>query len=121
MVGYRRHTSNASENRSRNVRGARQVWAAVFHAPGQSNETRARLREIWHAHQVRTAARKLAEGRALIARGKVLPGLARAADGVAHVLIRRPPRIWIRLGSKTRARESRPIAARPEALHRSVR
>ena len=32
MVGYRRHEANASGDRSRNVRGARQVWAAGFHA-----------------------------------------------------------------------------------------
>lgn len=111
MVGYRRHSVNASGDRSRNVRGARQVWAAVFHARYDSAETSARLRAIWRAHQARTAARKLAEGRALIVRGRLLRGSLKAADGMAHVLLRRPPRVWMRLGSRTRNPESRASAS----------
>ena len=60
--------------------------------------------------QARTARRKLAEARALVARGKVLPGMSRAADGVAHALLRHPPRIWITQGAKVRQRESRSAA-----------
>ena len=74
LAGYRRHTSNASGNRSRNVCGARQVWAALYHADHGSDGTRQRIRGIWRAHQSRTARRKFAEGRALVARGKVVPG-----------------------------------------------
>ncbi|GAA1762350.1 glycosyltransferase family 2 protein [Agromyces humatus] len=109
LVGYRRHTSNASGNRARNVRGARQVWAAVYHAD-HSDGMRQRIRGIWRAHQARTARRKFDEGRALIAHGRLLPGLAQAADGVAHTLLRHPPRIWIALGSRTRAHEVRSSA-----------
>lgn len=105
LAGYRRHTSNASGNRARNVRGARQVWATVYHADHDSNETRETLRRIWRAHQARTSRRKLAEARALIAHGKLLPGMSRAADGIAHALLRHPPRIWMALGAKTRERE----------------
>jgi glycosyltransferase involved in cell wall biosynthesis len=108
MVGYRRHSSNASGDRSRNVRGARQVWAAMFHGQRDSAATVERIRGIWRAHQARTASRKLAESRSLIARGRVLQGLARAADGVAHVLLRRPPRIWMPIGMRTRVRQARP-------------
>ena len=110
MVGYRRHASNASGNRARNVRGARQVWAAVYHADHGAEGTRTRIRGIWRAHQARTARRKFAEARALVARGKVLPGMSRAADGVAHALLRHPPRIWITQGAKVRERESRSAA-----------
>lgn len=94
MVGYRRHTANASGDRSRNVRGARQVWAAVYHAPGRAAPARARLRGIWRAHQARQTRRKLDEARALLARGRLFAALARSADGVAHALLRHPPRIW---------------------------
>lgn len=97
MAGYRRHAANASGDRSRNVRGARQVWSAVYHADHSSAETARRIRGIWRAHQARTASRKVAEGRALIAQGRVLPGIARSVDGVAHVLLRRPPRAWSRV------------------------
>jgi glycosyltransferase involved in cell wall biosynthesis len=99
MVGYRRHTANASGDRSRNVRGARQVWAAVFYGQRGSAATAERIRGTWRAHQARTVSRKLAESRGLIARGRVLPGLARAADGVAHALLRRPPRFWMPPGA----------------------
>ncbi len=116
LVGYRRHTSNASGNRSRNVWGARQVWAALYHADLGSDGTRQRIRGIWRAHQSRTARRKFAEGRALVARGKVVPGIKRAADGVAHALLRHPPRFWMAQGAKTRERE-----ARSAALSRSAR
>jgi len=95
MVGYRRHASNASGDRSRNVRGARQVWAAVFHNLNRSAASSEQLRGIWRAHQRRTASRKFSEGRALIARGRIVQGAARTADGVAHTLLLRPPRIWI--------------------------
>jgi len=95
MVGYRRHASNASGDRSRNVRGARQVWAAVFHTPNRSAASSEQLRGIWRAHQRRTAARKFSEGRALIARGRLIHGTARTADGVAHTMLFRPPRVWI--------------------------
>ena len=69
--------------------------------------TRQRIRGIWRAHQSRTARRKFAEGRALVARGKVVPGIKRAADGVAHALLRHPPRFWMAQGAKTREREAR--------------
>ena len=107
MVGYRRHTANASGDRSRNVRGARQVWAAVFPGHRDSAAAAERIRGIWRAHQARTASRKLAESCSLIARGRVLQGLARAADGVAHVLLRRPLRVWMPIGSRTRVRQAR--------------
>lgn len=108
MVGYRRHSANASGDRSRNVRGARQVWAAVFHGQRDSAAAAERIRGIWRAHQARTASRKLAESRSLIAGGRVLQGLARAADGVGHVLLRRPPRVWMPIGSRTPGRQARP-------------
>jgi glycosyltransferase involved in cell wall biosynthesis len=110
LAGYRRHASNASGNRARNVRGARQVWAAVYHADHGSDGTRTRIRGIWRAHQARTARRKLAEARALVAHGKLLPGMSRAADGVAHALLRHPPRIWMAQGAKVRETESRAAA-----------
>ncbi|WP_400997727.1 glycosyltransferase family 2 protein [Agromyces sp. GXQ0307] len=94
MVGYRRHTANASGDRARNVRGARQVWASVFHRPHASVETRRRLRAVWRAHQSRTTARKVAEGRALLARGRIIPGAGRIVDGLAHTMLRRPLRVW---------------------------
>lgn len=115
LAGYRRHASNISGNRARNVRGARQVWAAVYHADHDSDETRVRIRGIWRAHQARTARRKLTEGRALIARGSVMPGMARVADGIAHALLRNPPRIWMGQGAPANAREVRPSVAEPEA------
>lgn len=95
MVGYRRHASNASGDRSRNIRGARQVWAAVFHTSNRSAASSEQLRAIWRAHQRRTAARKFSEGRSLIARGRLIHGAARTADGVAHTVLLRPPRVWI--------------------------
>lgn len=106
MVGYRRHASNASGDRSRNVRGARQVWAAVFHTPNRSAAFSEHLRGIWRAHQRRTAARKFSEGRALIARGRLIHGAARTADGVAHTMLLRPPRVWISGGSMHRVHEA---------------
>lgn len=107
LAGYRRHSSNATGNRARNIRGARQLWAAVYHDDRNDAGQTQRLRGIWRAHQARTARRKLAEGNALIARGKVLHGVLRSADAAAHVLLRHPPRIWIALGSKAREREFR--------------
>ncbi|MBM7502745.1 glycosyltransferase family 2 protein [Agromyces aurantiacus] len=94
MVGYRRHASNASGDRARNVRGARQVWSAVYHRRSGSPDADRRIRRIWRAHQARVARRKLGEGRAMIARGQVLAGLARVTDGMAHALLRWPPRAW---------------------------
>lgn len=114
MAGYRRHASNASANRARNVRGARQVWAAVYHGDHDSDATRARFRSIWRAHQARTARRKLTEGRALIARGRLVPGMSRVADGIAHALLRHPPRLWLGQGAKARTRDVRPPVAVPE-------
>lgn len=111
MVGYRRHAANASGNRARNVRGARQVWAAVYYAHFESNGARERIRGIWRAHQIRSARRKLAEARALIARGELLRGMSRAIDGIAHALLRRPPRSWMSLGVKAREREGRSTAS----------
>ncbi len=107
LAGYRRHFTNASGDRTRNVRGARQVWAAVYHADYETDETRKQLRRRWRAHQTRTARRKIAEGRALIAEGKILPALARAADGIAHALLRHPPRVWAAQGAEVREREIR--------------
>jgi GT2 family glycosyltransferase len=107
LVGYRRHTSNASGDRARNVRGARQVWAAVYHADHPVAGTRKHLRGVWRAHQSRTARRKLAEARALIAEGRIVVALARAADGVAHALIHHPPRVWAAQGAQIREREVR--------------
>ena len=107
LVGYRRHASNASGNRTRNVRGARQVWAAVYHGDFESDGTRVRIRGIWRAHQARTARRKLEEARALVASGKIGPGMSRAADGIAHALLHRPPRVWAAQGAKVRERRSR--------------
>lgn len=107
LAGYRRHASNTSGNRPRNVRGARQVWAAVYHSDLGSEIMRKRIRAIWLAHQARTARRKLAEARALVARGKLVAATSRAFDAVAHALLRRPPRIWMAQGQKTRERESR--------------
>jgi glycosyltransferase involved in cell wall biosynthesis len=104
MVGYRRHSANASGNRARNIRGARQVWAAVFYDVSNSAGTSDRIRAIWRAHQARTASRKLAEARELAARGKLLSGLSRAADALAHAVLRRPLRSWLPSdrGSETR-------------------
>jgi len=110
LAGYRQHGANASRNRERNVRGARQVWATVYHAAHRSDGTRTRIRAIWRAHQARTARRKLAEARALVARGKLLSGMWRAADGLAHTLLRHPPRVWMAQGEKTRQVESRVAA-----------
>lgn len=107
MVGYRRHASNSSGNRARNVRGARQVWAAMYHSDFESAGAREHIRGIWRAHQARTARRKLGEARALIARGRLLRGMSRAADGIAHALLRQPPRIWMAQGAKVREREVR--------------
>ena len=56
---------NASGNRRRNVCGARQVWAALYHGDHGSDGMRQRIHGIWRAHQSRTARRKFAEGRAL--------------------------------------------------------
>ncbi len=109
MVGYRRHASNASGNRARNVRGARQLWAAMYHADFDSEGTRQRIRGIWRAHQARASRRKLAEARALVARGELLRGMSRAADGIAHALLRHPPRIWMAQAAKTRERETQSI------------
>ncbi|MEV1128799.1 glycosyltransferase [Agromyces sp. NPDC049794] len=113
LAGYRRHPWNASGNRERNVRGARQVWSKVYQAEHDSESMRDRIRGIWRAQQVRAAKRKLAEARALVARGKFLPGVKRAADGLGHLLLHHPPRIWITQGVKARARESleRPSAS----------
>ena len=116
LAGYRRHTSNASGNRSRNVHGARQVWATLYHADHRSDSTRQRIRGIWRAHQARAARRKLSEGRALIARGKIVPGIKQGVDAVAHLLLRRPPRFWIAQGERLRARESRSIATASEVV-----
>ena len=103
--------STASGNRARNVRGARQVWAAVYHADHGAEGTRTRIRGESGAHTRRAPPRRnSAEARALVARGKVLPGMSRAADGVAHALLRHPPRIWITQGAKVRERESRSAA-----------
>ncbi|MDQ0577134.1 glycosyltransferase family 2 protein [Agromyces albus] len=107
LVGYRRHALNTSGNRARNVRGARQIWAAVYHGDFESDGTRKLIRGIWRAHQARTARRKLAEARALIVRGKLLCGMSRAADGIAHALLRQPPRIWMAQGAKVREHEVR--------------
>ncbi len=111
MVGYRRHAANASGNRARNVRGARQVWAAVYYADLESKGARERIRGIWRAHQARTARRKLTEARGLIAHGELLRGMSRAIDGIAHALMRRPPRIWMSLGAGARRREGRSTAS----------
>lgn len=107
LAGYRQHGSNASGNHERNVRGARQVWAAVYHAEHRSDGTRNRIRAIWRAHQARTARRKLAEARALVLRGRLLSGMSRAADGLAHAVLRHPPRVWMAQGARTRHAESR--------------
>lgn len=107
MVGYRRHASNISGDRARNVRGARQVWATLYHSDLGSDGTRELLRGIWRAHQARTARRKLIEARTLVASGEFLRGISRAADGIAHVLLRHPPRIWMSLAAKSREREIR--------------
>lgn len=107
MVGYRRHGSNASGNRARNVRGARQVWAAVYHSDLGTDGTRERIRGIWRAHQARTARRKFMEARALVTSGALLRGVSRAVDGIGHVLLRHPPRIWMSLAGRTREREVR--------------
>lgn len=115
LAGYRRHMSNASGDRARNVWGARQVWATVYHADDNHDGTRKRISSIWRAHQARTARRKLAEAGVLIARAKVLPAMMRAADGVAHALLRRPPRVWIVQGTKMRHRETRRVATSSEA------
>lgn len=109
LVGYRRHASNASGNRARNIRGARQVWAAVYHSDFDSEGARERIRGIWRAHQARTSRRKLAEARALVARGELLSGMSRAADGIAHALLRRPPRIWMTQGAKVRERQDQSV------------
>ena len=111
LAGYRRHASNASGNRARNVRGARQVWAAVYHADHGPDGTRQRIRGIWRAHQARTARRKFAEGRDLIARGRIVPGIKRAVDGVAHALLRHPLRIWMAQGARIREREAETAAS----------
>lgn len=107
LAGYRRGTSNATGNRARNVRGARQLWSAVYHDDRNDEVQVQRLRTIWRAHQARTARRKFGEGRALIARGSLLQGMVRCADAGAHVLLRHPPRIWIGLGRWARRREER--------------
>lgn len=95
LVGYRRHDANASGVRSRNVRGARQVWAAVYHAPGRSHASRTRLRAIWRAHQRRAASRKLSEAGALLRRGQFPSAFARSIDGLAHGLLCHPPSFWL--------------------------
>ena len=107
LAGYRRHASNASLNRARNVRGARQVWAAVYHADQAPAGMRHRIRSIWRAHQARTARRKLAESQVLISRGKIGPGIRRAVDGATHALLHHPPRIWMAQGAMMREREVR--------------
>ncbi|MFE5670499.1 glycosyltransferase family 2 protein [Agromyces sp. NPDC056523] len=104
MVGYRRHASNASSDRGRNVTGARQVWAAVYHRARESEERR-RLRGIWRAHQRRTARRKLAEGGRLLSNGRLVTGIRSIADGLAHAAVRHPPRIWLSQASRRRRRE----------------
>lgn len=106
LVGYRRHASNASSDRRRNITGARQVWATVYHrasAPADRN----RLRGIWRAHQRRTARRKSAEGRRLLRSGRVLSGIGSLIDGLAHLLLRHPPRAWMSRGTRRRDREAR--------------
>lgn len=115
LVGYRRHTSNASANRARNVRGARQVWAAVYHSDYEADGTRKHLRGRWRAHQMRTARRKLAEARALLVEGRIVPALARASDGIAHALIRHPLRVWAAQGAEIRERESNSVGTSREA------
>lgn len=113
LAGYRRHSANASGNRARNVRGARQVWAALYRAAtDDSVVTRRHLRGIWRAHQVRTARRKFAEGRTLILRGQIVPGFRRVVDAAAHALVRRPPRYWIGQAERLQQRE-RPPAPLP--------
>jgi glycosyltransferase involved in cell wall biosynthesis len=115
MAGYRRHASNSSSDRARNVQGARQVWAAVYHSDADSVVTREHFRAIWRAHQARTARRKLDEGRALIARGELVSGMSRVADGLAHALLGHPPRFWLRQGANRHSDVARPAVADAEA------
>jgi GT2 family glycosyltransferase len=110
MVGYRRHGSNASRDRQRNVRGARQVWAAVYYAAGGSVDLPDRLRARWRAHQLRVSKRKLVEGRMLVARGRVLGGISRLVDGAAHALLRHPLRGWMPTEAPLRPHLVRPLA-----------
>lgn len=113
LAGYRRHASNVTGNRARNVWGARQLWSAVYHDGRNDDAEARRLRAIWRAHQVRTARRKFAEGRALMARGAPFRAISRGVDAGAHMLLRQPPRIWIALGSRARSREERAAGLTP--------
>ncbi len=106
LVGYRRHSENASGNRRRNIWGARQAWAILYRASGRTPETVERIRKVWRAHQARAASRKLSEARAHARKGQLLSALTSAVDGVAHMLLYRPPRVWIHIGERIRARES---------------
>ncbi|WP_400999665.1 glycosyltransferase family 2 protein [Agromyces sp. GXQ0307] len=96
LLRYRRHDANASANRRRDVRTARRVWATAFFSP-ENTPTDARLLErVWRSHQRRTAARKTAQGRALLRSGHPVQGIRRIADGLAHRALRRPLRVWRR-------------------------
>ena len=96
LVAYRRHSGNASANRVRDIRTARRVWATAYHSPDNSREDAALLTSVWRRHQRRTAVRKVAQGRAMLRPRHLVAGLGRIADGMAHRLLRRPPRIWRR-------------------------
>ncbi len=96
LVAYRRHSGNASAHRVRDIQTARRVWATAYHSPDNSREDAALLASVWRRHQRRTAVRKVAQGRAMLRQRHVVSGLGRIADGMAHRLLRRPPRIWRR-------------------------
>ncbi|MGR0318336.1 glycosyltransferase [Agromyces sp. ZXT2-3] len=96
LVRYRRHVGNASANRRRDVRTARRVWATAYHSPENTAEDRAVLARVWRSHQRRTSVRKVAQGRALIRERRLVEGIARIADGLAHRALRRPLRSWRR-------------------------
>lgn len=115
LAGYRRHDANASGDRARNVRGARQVWAKVYHAGHESDEERRRTHAVWRAYQARKARRKLAEARALVAQGRIGPGISRAAESAVHAVLRNPLRCWMPRGATARGLESRPVAVGSEA------
>ncbi|GAA1056635.1 hypothetical protein GCM10017608_21680 [Agromyces luteolus] len=96
LVRYRRHSGNASGNHARNVRTVRRIWATAYYSGENTRADAALLARVWRTHQRRTSVRKIAQGRALLARGRLVEGLVRIADGLAHRALLRPLRRWRR-------------------------
>lgn len=96
LVGYRRHSANASSHSRRNVRETRAVWAKTFFSKRNDRETRGKLHRIWRAYQHEKSREKWQLSVSDATGGRPKMAAIHALDALAHLLLLFPIPTWYR-------------------------